>query len=128
MQTRHCRLSDCAACRPSLWLTDPAGIARLSLQPSPLAANDSAPSRSIRVRVDAARTRQPIEGFGFALTGGSAELLMRMGADARRALLRELFAANGSQVSTCGALTACTPCAPPGLAQMRAGGTHRALA
>ena len=34
---------------------------------------------------------QPIEGFGFALTGGSAYLLAGLAPDVRAALLRELF-------------------------------------
>jgi glucosylceramidase len=34
-----------------------------------------------------------MDGFGFALTGGSAQLLMRMSAKQRAALLRTLFTA-----------------------------------
>jgi O-glycosyl hydrolase len=36
-----------------------------------------------------------MDGFGFALTGGSAQLLMRMGAAPRTALLKELFTTGG---------------------------------
>jgi glucosylceramidase len=35
---------------------------------------------------------QPIDGFGFALTGGSAQLLMRMEPGPRADLLNQLFA------------------------------------
>ena len=51
--------------------------------------------------VDDAQHFQSIDGFGFALTGGSAQLLMRMGATQRAALLKELFTTgdNGIGVS-----------------------------
>jgi glucosylceramidase len=41
--------------------------------------------------VDDVQHFQTMEGFGFALTGGSAQLLMRMGAAQRTALLKALF-------------------------------------
>jgi len=41
---------------------------------------------------------QTVDGFGFALTGGSAELLMRMAPPARSALLKELFSTEGNGV------------------------------
>jgi glucosylceramidase len=43
-------------------------------------------------------TFQPIEGFGFALTGGSASLLAGLAADARAALLLELFGTTGDSI------------------------------
>src|SRR5580658_9248951 len=51
--------------------------------------------------VDDAQHFQSIDGFGFALTGGSAQLLMRMNASQRAALLKELFTTgdNGMGVS-----------------------------
>jgi glucosylceramidase len=42
---------------------------------------------------------QSMDGFGFALTGGSAQLLMRMEPGARADLLKELFAPAGTGVS-----------------------------
>jgi glucosylceramidase len=41
---------------------------------------------------------QSIDGFGFALTGGSAELLMHMTPSARSALLKELFSTEGNGI------------------------------
>lgn len=41
--------------------------------------------------VDEAKAFQPIDGFGFALTGGSAQLLHAMSAPRREAFLRELL-------------------------------------
>src|SRR6185312_2710230 len=43
------------------------------------------------IEVDDSRAFQPIEGFGFSLTGGSAYLLAGMHKAERADLLRELF-------------------------------------
>ncbi len=42
--------------------------------------------------IDEQLTMQTMDGFGFALTGGSAELLMKMSAAARQKVLQQLFA------------------------------------
>jgi glucosylceramidase len=47
------------------------------------------------IEVDEAKRFQTMDGFGFAMTGGSAQLLMKMSAPARHAVLQELFG-NGS--------------------------------
>jgi glucosylceramidase len=52
--------------------------------------------RTITIQAD--QQFQTIDGFGFALTGGSAELLMRMTPSARSALLNELFQAEGNGI------------------------------
>lgn len=41
---------------------------------------------------------QPVEGFGFTLTGGSAMLLHQMGAAERAALLQEFFGKNDNSI------------------------------
>jgi glucosylceramidase len=41
---------------------------------------------------------QTIDGFGFTLTGGSAQHIIKMTAKARAALLRELFATDGNNI------------------------------
>ena len=43
------------------------------------------------ITVDDRKTYQPVDGFGFALTGGSAQLLHKMDPAPRHALLEELF-------------------------------------
>ena len=43
--------------------------------------------------------RQTIDGFGFALTSGSAELLMKMDTPSRRYLLREIFGREPGAIS-----------------------------
>jgi glucosylceramidase len=48
--------------------------------------------------VRTAERHQVMDGFGFALTGGSAELIRGLAPDARRALLAELFTTLGSGI------------------------------
>jgi len=45
----------------------------------------------VSIVVNDAKAMQQVEGFGFAMTGGSAQLLHHMSPSARHALLRELF-------------------------------------
>src|SRR3984885_15953123 len=80
-----------------LWLTTPDRSAVVALQPSSLHFS-SDEGRLPLVTVDDAQRFQTIDGFGFALTGGSAQLLMRMGAPQRAALLKELFTAGGGGI------------------------------
>jgi len=58
-------------------------------------AEDGVPS----IEVDATKRFQTVDGFGFALTGGTAELMMGMPAEKRLALLKELFGKDGIGVS-----------------------------
>jgi glucosylceramidase len=53
------------------------------------------------IEIDADRTYQTMDGFGFALTGGSASLIGRLEPERRNALLQELFSTgeNGLGVS-----------------------------
>jgi glucosylceramidase len=44
--------------------------------------------------IDNTQQYQEVDGFGFALTGGSAELLMKMSSAARTKVLQEIFAVN----------------------------------
>ncbi|MBE0651038.1 MAG: glucosylceramidase [Bacteroidales bacterium] len=52
------------------------------------------------ISVEANRTFQTVDGFGFALTGGSAWLIQQMSPAARQSLLKELFADNGNNIGT----------------------------
>lgn len=57
--------------------------------------------RANYIVIDPELRYQPIEGFGFALTGGSAEHLVKMSPAARKAILEELFSAEkGIGIST----------------------------
>jgi glucosylceramidase len=72
------------------WVTRDAQSVLQPMQPVPfsaLAEQDANPT--IEVADD--QTFQPIEGFGFALTGGSASLLAGLAPGTRTALLHELF-------------------------------------
>ncbi len=43
------------------------------------------------IEIDDKQTAQTIEGFGFALTGGSAEVINQLNTDVKKQLLQELF-------------------------------------
>ncbi len=73
-----------------LWLTTPDSEALVAPQATPPQFSSDAGQLPV-VEVDDKQRFQSIDGFGFALTGGSAQLLMRMGAAQRSALLKELF-------------------------------------
>jgi glucosylceramidase len=80
-----------------LWLTTPDRAAVVAPQASSLPF--SSPGERLPVlTVDDGQHFQTIDGFGFALTGGSAQLLMRMGAAQRTALLQELFTTGGDGI------------------------------
>jgi glucosylceramidase len=48
--------------------------------------------------VEPGRKYQTIDGFGFALTGGSAQHLIAMSPAARHAILQELFSTRGNGI------------------------------
>jgi glucosylceramidase len=83
-----------------LWLTTPDRTSLVAPQPNSLHFTSEAGQLPV-LTVDDAQHFQTMDGFGFALTGGSAQLLMRMTADKRSALLKELFTTgeNGIGVS-----------------------------
>ena len=84
-------LSASRAANASWWLTNPDKSALLAEQPllSSLPASKDASLPSIVV--DPSQRFQTMDGFGFALTGGSAQNLMRMTPAKRHELLKELF-------------------------------------
>lgn len=73
-----------------LWLTTPDRAAVVALQATSVHFSSEA-GQLPALMVDDAQHFQTMDGFGFALTGGSAQLLMRMGAAQRAALLKKLF-------------------------------------
>ena len=81
----------------SLWLTTADRASLFDQQVEALhfgAPKNSTPS----IEVDDGQTFQSIDGFGFALTGGSAQLLMRMEESKRAELLKELFSPEGKGI------------------------------
>ncbi len=80
-----------------LWLTTGDRTSLLAEQPAQVhfaATGSTAPT----IAVNDMEQYQSMEGFGFAVTGGSAELLMRMSAASRAALLKSLFAPDGDGI------------------------------
>jgi glucosylceramidase len=72
------------------WVTRDANSLLQAMQP--VAFSRSSPQEALpTIEIDDSRTFQPIEGFGFALTGGSAYLLAGLPAADRAELLEELF-------------------------------------
>jgi glucosylceramidase len=80
-----------------LWLTNADKSALFELQKPSLQfskSTDEAPT----IEIDDQKAFQTIDGFGFALTGGSAQHLAHMDAAKRAALLKELFAVDGRNI------------------------------
>jgi glucosylceramidase len=80
------------------WLTTADGNALLHREPdlSWKAQSDTANE----ITIDDGKTFQTVDGFGHALTGGSAQLLMQMSAGARATLLHELFGRGRNAIAT----------------------------
>lgn len=72
------------------WTTRPA--TQQFLQQSPIASSPAQGSETLpTIFIDGLKTYQSMDGFGCTLTGGSTQLLAKMSAEKRRALLVELF-------------------------------------
>ena len=81
----------------AVWLTSADRSSLVAEQPARLAFTKTAAATGLVIDVDPSHRFQTMDGFGFALTGGSAELLMRMSPEHRAALLKEMFGtASGS--------------------------------
>lgn len=79
------------------WLTKPDQTALLQLQPGVLSFGTLTNSNP-NITVDSTTTYQSIDGFGYTLTGGSAQLINAMGAAEKAALLNELFGTGSGQI------------------------------
>jgi len=86
-----------AAAPVECWLTNPDRSALFQKQSPDLVFQGSAPAAPT-ITVDETSPFQSMAGFGFTLTGGSAQLLMRMAPAARAALLQELFACDAAHI------------------------------
>ena len=85
-----------------VWITNPDKSALFQLQSPDLKFGKLAPADATAldavIEVDDTQKFQTIDGFGFALTGGSAQMLMRMDAAKRAELLHELFTTDGNGI------------------------------
>lgn len=74
------------------WVTNPDRSALFQKQTDRVAFGDRNRGWGAPIVIDEQLKMQTVDGFGFALTGGSAGLMMKMAPEARAKLLRELFA------------------------------------
>jgi glucosylceramidase len=79
------------------WLTTADRSSLLARQTSPLHFEKS-DSNLQAILTDDLRSYQSMDGFGFSLTGGSAQLLMKMGAQERKAFLKQLVGLNADDI------------------------------
>ena len=82
----------------AVWLTTPDKSALFQLQPVKPAFSAKAKANPTTIVVDDKQTFQTIDGFGYCLTGGSAQLLRQMAPAERAKLLRELFGTDGTAI------------------------------
>lgn len=80
------------------WITNADRSALFEKQADPISFSNRDSRRGTAIVIDDAQPLQPIDGFGFALTGGSAELMMKMSASERSKLIHELFETNENNV------------------------------
>jgi len=78
------------------WLTKADETALLQKQAT-FAFNASANAYST-ITIDSTQTYQTIDGFGYALTGGSAYVINKLDADTKNNLLKELFGNNDNSI------------------------------
>jgi glucosylceramidase len=80
-----------------VWLTKADQSVLFQKQAQPLTFTKQSNTDSA-INVNTGQTYQSIDGFGFTLTGGSAQLMMKMTPAARKALIDELFATNDNNI------------------------------
>jgi glucosylceramidase len=81
----------------AMWLTTPDKAALFARQKVNLQFTTSTNSNPT-INVDTAQVYQTMDGFGYCLTGGSAQVMGRMTAPARAALIKELFATDSTSL------------------------------
>jgi glucosylceramidase len=81
----------------AVWITNADRSVLFQQQPAiPFSSNADATTPTIQV--DAKDTYQQIDGFGFALTGGSAMHMIKMSSDSRAALIKDVFSTEGNSI------------------------------
>ncbi|WP_417954491.1 glycoside hydrolase family 30 protein [Flavobacterium sp. ZS1P14] len=80
------------------WLTKGNQTAILQKQTSILAFG-TAYNNYATIEVDDSQTFQSVDGFGYTLTGGSAQVINQLNAQKRQELLQELFGANDNSIA-----------------------------
>src|ERR1700743_3984044 len=83
--------------KPQLWLTDPDHGILFKQQDQDLKQVNTLKSVPTII-IDKSKIYQQMDGFGFALTGGSAALINKMSADKQAALLKDLFGVDKNDI------------------------------
>lgn len=90
--------STASSAKAEAWVTDPSASVLFQKQDSLPEFVDATTDTANAITIDEQQTFQTIDGFGYALTGGSAMLLHNMDASKRAELLKELFDTTGSNI------------------------------
>ncbi|MEI8115133.1 MAG: glucosylceramidase, partial [Bacteroidia bacterium] len=80
------------------WVTNPDRSALFEKQSETVSFSNKERGWGGKIIVDDTQKLQSIDGFGFALTGGSAELMMKMTPAERKKLIQELFATDEKNI------------------------------
>ncbi len=80
------------------WLTNKDRTQLMSEQTLPFSSQPAAPEAS-SILIDPSKSYQTVDGFGFAMTGGSAQLLHRMDPGPRHELLEQIFGNRPGQMA-----------------------------
>jgi glucosylceramidase len=83
-----------------VWMTTPDRTSLLKEQPKLHWKRMSTEPAGDAIVIDDSKASQTMDGFGHAVTGGSAQLIMNMSAAARHALLQELFGHGANDIDT----------------------------
>lgn len=83
-----------------VWLTDPSHKIFFSQMPGLRLEKEGVAQGSTVIKIDDSKGLQEMDGFGFCLTGGSAQHIIRMSPAARAALLQELFRTDSNNIGT----------------------------
>lgn len=80
------------------WVTKQDRSALFQKLPEKILFSTKGQGRGLPIVIDESHTMQTIDGFGFALTGGSAELMMKMSPSSRKELITELFSVSDDNI------------------------------
>lgn len=80
------------------WVTKHDRSALFQKIPEKIAFSSKGQGRGPLIVIDESHLMQTIDGFGFALTGGSAELMIKMTPAARKELLKNLFSKDADNI------------------------------
>src|SRR5512145_2407187 len=73
------------------WVTKAARSMLFAKDTVSLSFGNRGRGRGASIVIDESHSMQSVDGFGFALTGGSAELMMKMPSAVRKELIHNLF-------------------------------------